>query len=64
MSSNSGGKKRDSPISAEDINDARPWRLPFWTEPPVHVVKREAEEDAKAEAKKKSGRGERSIEDK
>lgn len=52
MNSNSGGKKRDSPISAEDISDARPWRLPFWTEPPVHVVKREAEEDAKAEAKK------------
>ena len=52
MSSHSGGKKRDSPISAEDISDARPWRLPFWTEPPVHVVKREAEEDAKAEAKK------------
>ena len=54
MSANSGDKHRDSPISAEDIDDARPWRLPFWTEPPVHVVKREAAEDAAAEAKRRS----------
>lgn len=39
-------KKSDSPISAEEIGDARPWRLPFWTEPPTHVVERETDDDA------------------
>lgn len=54
MSGHSDDKKRNSPIASEDIRDARPWRLPFWTEPPVHVVKREAAEDAAAEAKKRA----------
>ena len=34
-------KKRDAPIPAESAEEARPWRLPFWTEPPVHTVERE-----------------------
>lgn len=35
------------PISGSTIDDVRPWRLPFWTDPPVHVVEREEKEDAK-----------------
>ena len=38
-------KKRDAPIPAESAEEARPWRLPFWTEPPVHAVEREPEVD-------------------
>ncbi len=34
-------KKRDAPIPAESAEEARPWRLPFWTESPVHTVERE-----------------------
>lgn len=37
--------KKDAPIPAEDAESARPWRLPFWTEPPVHKVEREPEEE-------------------
>lgn len=36
--------KRDSPIPAENVDEARPWRLPFWTEPAAFVVEREQEE--------------------
>lgn len=39
-------KKRDAPIPAESAEEARPWRLPFWTEPPVHTVEREPDPDA------------------
>ncbi len=39
-------KKRDAPIPAESAEEARPWRLPFWTEPPVHAVEREPDPDA------------------
>jgi flagellar assembly protein FliH len=38
-------KKRDAPIPAKSAEEARPWRLPFWTEPPVHAVEREPEVD-------------------
>lgn len=41
-------KKRDAPIPAESAEEARPWRLPFWTEPPVHTVEREPDPDAEA----------------
>lgn len=36
------------PISAEDAKEARPWRLPYWTEPPAWVRAKEKEEAAKA----------------
>ncbi|WP_301387333.1 FliH/SctL family protein [Thalassolituus sp. UBA2590] len=39
-------KKRDAPIPAESAEEARPWRLPFWTEPPVHTVEREPDPEA------------------
>lgn len=46
--------KRDRPIPAESVETARPWRLPFWTEAPVHVVERdddeESEEDSETDA--------------
>ncbi|WP_369985509.1 FliH/SctL family protein [Thalassolituus sp.] len=41
--------RRDAPIPAESAEEARPWRLPFWTEPPVHAVEREKEESAAAD---------------
>ena len=42
--------KRDAPIPAENVEEARPWRLPFWTEPPAFAVEREeAPEDEAAE---------------
>jgi len=37
--------KRDRPIPAESVETARPWRLPFWTEAPVHVVERDEDEE-------------------
>lgn len=42
--------RRDAPIPAESAEEARPWRLPFWTESPTHVVEREKEEAAESEA--------------
>ncbi|GAA6146530.1 FliH/SctL family protein [Thalassolituus maritimus] len=41
--------RRDAPIPAESAEEARPWRLPFWTEPPVHAVEREKEESAETD---------------
>jgi flagellar assembly protein FliH len=45
--------KRDAPIPADKANHAKPWRLPFWTEPPAYVVEREQSEAAEAEAEEK-----------
>ena len=42
--------KRDAPIPADKADHAKPWRLPFWTEPPAYVVEREKSEAAEAEA--------------
>lgn len=42
------------PIPAEDTDEIRPWRLPFWTEPPAWLVEKEqkkAQEAAAAAAK-------------
>ncbi|MEK9712501.1 MAG: flagellar assembly protein FliH [Thalassolituus sp.] len=37
--------KRDRPIPAENVETARPWRLPFWTEAPAYAVEREADDE-------------------
>ena len=42
-------RKRDAPIPAENVDSPRPWRLPFWTETPVHSVEREEHETNDAE---------------
>lgn len=31
--------KNTDPIPAADVSESRPWRLPFWTEPPTHNAK-------------------------
>lgn len=38
-------KKSDQTISAEQADDAKPWRLPFWTEPPSWVIEKEKQEN-------------------
>lgn len=44
------------PIPAEEAEDAKPWRLPFWTEPPAWLVEKEQQEKAQQqEAAEESG---------
>lgn len=37
------------PIPAKEAREIKPWRLPFWTEPPAWLVEKEAAEKAAAE---------------
>lgn len=37
------------PIPAQEAREVKPWRLPFWTEPPAWIVEKEAAEKAAKE---------------
>ena len=54
-------RKRDAPIPAENVDSPRPWRLPFWTETPVHSVEREEQESTDAETSGDGSDGDQGI---
>ncbi|MCB2385285.1 FliH/SctL family protein [Thalassolituus alkanivorans] len=43
------------PIPAKEAREVKPWRLPFWTEPPAWLVEKEAAEKAAAEQSSDEG---------
>ena len=38
------------PIAAGDARDVKPWRLPYWTEPPAWLAEKAAAEETEAVA--------------